>query len=465
MRPSGKIYTPCRLAPNFTPELPQMPAAFRSLSTTDNFLILQRQYTQQYSHIYFCRLKALRSSIESAARLKWPTVPVAEKMTEFPADGQRCIVIGTIYVENPSKPNILDEVALELHLKNRTSHGPAENSLLKVAGNTYLVEDEFGRCQLELGGCSQREVTLMTGVSVALLGFERASDGVFCVEDVCAAGVPAQPPARPRSPIAVAMLCGVSYGSDATLDAQLVMHQLTSTPLDCILVVGSVLREPPQYEDTEQRMRFGAINYRLDTTHFSSFSETIKWTLQENNCDRIVLVPGLGDPTNASIPQQPIPVGIFPGCHRYWEEGRLVLATNPALFLLDQVRFLVLPSQSVNDAKWYTGLDSLDTEAAFQVIATILRCRHLAPTAPDSICCYPSFERDPFVLAPESSFPQVVVCGGQAEFAYRQVEGIHVILLPDFLQSRQSVVARMDASGSLDFRKINLVHRFSDSHP
>jgi DNA polymerase delta subunit 2 len=49
-----------------------------------------------------------------------------------------------------------------------------------------------------------------------------------------------------------------------------------------------------------------------------------------------------------------------------------------------------------------------------------LRWRHLAPTAPDTLTCYPFADDDPFVL---EACPHVYVAGNQPEFATRVATG------------------------------------------
>lgn len=47
-----------------------------------------------------------------------------------------------------------------------------------------------------------------------------------------------------------------------------------------------------------------------------------------------------------------------------------------------------------------------------------LRCRHLAPTAPDTLTCYPYTDADPFIV---STTPHIYFAGNQPEFATRLV--------------------------------------------
>jgi DNA polymerase delta subunit 2 len=71
-----------------------------------------------------------------------------------------------------------------------------------------------------------------------------------------------------------------------------------------------------------------------------------------------------------------------------------------------------------------------------------LRWRHLAPTAPDTLWCYPYFEKDPFVL---QKSPHIYVIGNQPDYGTMLVEDekgqpIRIIMVPRFVQSQTIVV-------------------------
>ena len=50
----------------------------------------------------------------------------------------------------------------------------------------------------------------------------------------------------------------------------------------------------------------------------------------------------------------------------------------------------------------------------------MLDWRHIAPTAPDTLHCYPFADNDPFVLA---QTPHVFFVGGQPEFKTKMMTG------------------------------------------
>ena len=80
-----------------------------------------------------------------------------------------------------------------------------------------------------------------------------------------------------------------------------------------------------------------------------------------------------------------------------------------------------------------------------------LQWRHVAPTAPDTLWCYPYLTTDPFIL---HQTPDVLVFGCQPEFASRLVSSTdlgeqgderkcRVVLVPNFEDSGTCVLVNM----------------------
>lgn len=74
------------------------------------------------------------------------------------------------------------------------------------------------------------------------------------------------------------------------------------------------------------------------------------------------------------------------------------------------------------------------------MLERLLRWRHLAPTAPDTLAAYPYFDADPFIL---DACPHVFFAGGQPAFATALVEqggdgsgapaaSVRVVAVPNF---------------------------------
>lgn len=92
--------------------------AYQSLHAFD--LDKQRPYQQQYADLYFLRLTKIKPAVDQMASSAWEgTVIGGEevKRVERVLDvrqGELCWVGGTVYMEMPLKPNILDDVSKDV---------------------------------------------------------------------------------------------------------------------------------------------------------------------------------------------------------------------------------------------------------------------------------------------------------------------------------------------------------------
>jgi len=196
------------------------------------------------------------------------------------------------------------------------------------------------------------------------------------------------------------------------------------------------------------------------------------------------LLAGASDPSGTLLPQQPLPRAMF-GSVKNIDTFRC--ETNPAWIGLEgeieqssteteskkppsrtsQTKkrgkrrgLLVHSGQAVEDMFKY--VPSPPTSRLDLAAATIL-WRHCAPTAPDTLWCYPYFTEDPFSLG---HTPDIYAVGCQPEFATRIVnsqdsddvggeeEGerrCRVVLIPTFKDSGTLVLVNMR---SLDVRTV-----------
>lgn len=149
------------------------------------------------------------------------------------------------------------------------------------------------------------------------------------------------------------------------------------------------------------------------------------------------LMPGPRDPSNVSLPQQPIHPCLLPSACCYSTFHR---ATNPHTFAVDGVEFLGTSGQNVDDLfRYSTGEDRL------AMMARTLEYRHLAPTAPDTLGCYPYWDREPFILR---ASPHVLFCGNQPAFGERTVRGpggqeVKLVALPRFRAAGEVVLLNL----------------------
>jgi DNA polymerase delta subunit 2 len=125
------------------------------------------------------------------------------------------------------------------------------------------------------------------------------------------------------------------------------------------------------------------------------------------------LMPGRNDPSNAALPQQPLHACLLPHAARYI--ATLARVTNPHECALDGVRILGTSGQNVDDLYRCT-----DTEARLGLLASTLAWGHLAPSAPDTLACYPFHDRDPFLVG---ATPHILFAGNQPAYATQLLRG------------------------------------------
>lgn len=147
------------------------------------------------------------------------------------------------------------------------------------------------------------------------------------------------------------------------------------------------------------------------------------------------LMPGEFDPSNCMLPQQPIHHCLFPDSAPC---GSFKCVTNPYEFYIEDRLILGTSGQNVTNIQKYSKienpLDALESLAKWSI---------LAPTAPDTLPCYPYYDKDPFIIR---QCPHVLFAGNAPEFQTSIFQGIfkisntysnrirvHIIFFGDFL--------------------------------
>ncbi len=79
-----------------------------------------RQYQQQFADMYFLRLTEIKPAVEQVASASFGSLVVGgepAKKVERVLDvrqGELCWVAGTVYMDMPEKPNVLDDVSKDV---------------------------------------------------------------------------------------------------------------------------------------------------------------------------------------------------------------------------------------------------------------------------------------------------------------------------------------------------------------
>ena len=148
------------------------------------------------------------------------------------------------------------------------------------------------------------------------------------------------------------------------------------------------------------------------------------------------LMPGDYDPANNILPQQPLHRCMFPQAYRY---PTMQCTTNPYQCCVEDVQIVGHSGQPVNNIFSYS-----DMSDRLRILTNTLSWGHLAPTAPDTLHCYPYYEEDPFVL---DYCPHVYFSGNQPKYQTKLLEmnerKVRVICVPRFATTQTCVLLNL----------------------
>ncbi|KAL1351383.1 hypothetical protein HN51_015296 [Arachis hypogaea] len=391
---------------------------------------------QQYSQIYFARLHLMRTLLYSLVSQWKPQTPVCTVLGL--EQGKECVIVGTLYKHMKLKPCILDEYSKE------RSAVPLVRPHNFMHDDDYLVlEDESGR--VKLGGDIISPSVFVTGIVVALHGKETGA-GDFSVLEVLEAGLPPQIefPLKSREDKYIVLVSGLNVGSSDSnpLQLQLFIDHITghlgdekeqsiASQIVHVVIAGNSIGIPR-----------GLVNgQNLASKDLSRIAEPIKeLDILLNQIAAglpLDIMPGPNDPANFSLPQQPLHRCLFPGSAAY---NTFRSCTNPHSFEIDNIRFLGTSGQNVDDLEKYS-----DAKDKLEFMERTLRWRHLAPTAPNTLGCYPYTDSDPFFI---ESCPHVYFVGNQDKYESRVIKGsegqfVRLISVPKFSESGVAVVVNL----------------------
>ncbi|KAK9122657.1 hypothetical protein Sjap_012259 [Stephania japonica] len=406
-------------------------------SLDERFEIQNEKYGgQQYSQIYFARLHYMRSVLYSLIPNWKPQLPVCT-ILEL-EEGKECIIVGTIYKHMKLKPCILDEYS-----KERSTVPIVKPHNFMHPDDHLVLEDESGR--VKLSGDVLSPSTFVTGIVVALHGKETDA-GDFLVLDILEAGLAPQIELSldSREEKYVVFVSGLSVGDNSSnpLHFQLLVDHITghlgdekeqaiASQIVRVVIVGDSVEIP-----------HGILNgQNLGSKELSRLSEPTKeldiFITQLAAAVPLDIMPGPNDPANFSLPQQSLHRCLFPGASTY---NTFTSCTNPHLFELDGVSFLGTSGQNVDDLEKYS-----DAKDKLEFMERQLRWRHIAPTAPNTLECYPFTDRDPFFM---ESCPHVYFVGNQNKYESRLLKGsegqiVRLICIPKFCKTGVAVALNL----------------------
>ncbi|ORX79900.1 hypothetical protein LY90DRAFT_447324, partial [Neocallimastix californiae] len=303
---------------------------------------------------------------------------------------------------------------------------------------------------------------LYIGAVIGVLGLEN-KHGDFELLDYCLPGYPERIPhsimkmeveeegeGEKDEPKYIAFLSGIEIGNEAynSLKTQLLFEYLTGE-LGCIadqvhasqiirvIFAGNLITK---YKRTKEEIKnarlYGHFNCKSSTDYQEYLKQLDRLLSTVSSCVPIDIMPGDNDPVNRSFPQQPLHSSFFKETNL---SDACQMATNPHYCEIDHLNILGTSGQNIKDQNQEKEMKK---ETPIDMLERTLKWQHMAPTAPDTLTCYPFKENDPFVI---ESLPDVYFVGNQRRFAQRLIEGPNhtktkLIMIPSFLQTHQLVL-------------------------
>ena len=378
-----------------------------------------------------------------------------------------------------------------------------------------ILEDESGR--VAIGGELTAHVDqLVSGIMVVLRG-SMGTDGRFHASEMLSMGMAGLNSVKPSKPMSlppstpvppnpqatyVMLVSGLSIGggnAKASLQLQLLMDFLCgrlggdndialASRVARVIVCGNSVLSTEKLHITsgvggkEDRSWSGAANKataaKLAQENMAPIREFDTLLAQALMTVPIDLMPGSDDPGIFTLPQQPLHPCLLPQSTRF---SSLSLVTNPyevslnGLLLTghsgapvaDIARQTSINAQvaeqmqvdaagEVSDVQIATQARQVATKHYLQILHDTYKWGHMAPTAPDSLPCYPfASDRngealdDPFVLSAKR-MPHVLFSGNAPGFATdagTTLDGhaYRVICVPRFGETGTAVLLDLDS--------------------
>lgn len=381
----------------------------------------------------------MRKNIVAGAKRKWGSDVIIRKLFEL-KNNEKCCIVGTFYKHMELKPNILQEISEEHNLIPQ----PKKDKYVSDS-DTLILEDELQRICL-VGNINIQKAC--TGMVAAVLGEEKES-GKFHVEDTCFMHLnqPAPFPTLEEDRY-IFFISGLGLGQEGKnlmglqLMVDLITGQLGSQEEQekYSKVIRVILAGDGLSYDTQDKTVLNTAKYlsrKVQATTVEGVKELDDVLTQLVSNVAVDIMPGEFDPTNGILPQQPLHRCMFPQANIY---KTLNCVTNPYDAKVDGFRILGTSGQAITDIYQYTT-----NENRLEILEETLKTGHIAPTAPDTLACYPFLKEDPFIL-PE--IPHVYFAGNQSKFESKLWEdeaGRKCLLLtiPRFSQTQSGVMLNL----------------------
>lgn len=416
----------------------------------------------QYAHAMHARLGKAKARMEEAAVAKWGAEKALEclavsaeaaqvQLRHLQAGGDqpdakqaeapKAVVVALLSKEMRLRPSALDDA---LGGKAGASKLLGTGKKFVDAEDALYLEDDTGRLKVSADSDKLKPANHTNGVVVACLVRARPAapdvvdvDDVMYLGDVAPDRAPAAAPMATDSPEAapafVLLVSGLSVGTADPARLGLLVDFVagavgdadTAARIAHVVIAGNSVAKASDEGSSAD----------TDVANLAALDALLARLAALVPCD---VMPGPDDPAAYALPQPPMHTCMLPAATA---SPGLSLRGNPLSIDVtpdvgSAVTFLGHAGQPVDDAWRY-----LDEESRLEVLASTLRWRHLAPTAPDTLVAVPDGGTD--ALAMEATPPAVLFAGNQPEFATRMEGATRLVCVPSYAATGAAVLVNI----------------------
>ncbi|KAH3661869.1 hypothetical protein OGAPHI_006048 [Ogataea philodendri] len=449
-----------------------------------------RSYGNQFNKIYGQRVKKLKSRCLKMANAKWKQETINDTRVVYVnkildvKSMTPSYTIGTVFMDMKYKPNILEDVSNNVYGAEDVKSSADLSKLDQIRAQAYsdpqndqvMLEDESGR--MILAGEILDNILLVTGVVVGVLGME-VDPGIFTVVDVVYPEAGAQIPRSVQNTgNKLLFISGLHINPESNLALveilkEYLMGELDTAPetIEFLKSITEVVLagDSIKCSDKSDQVVLEKDKYReLNKSNYDAdaLKQLDRFVSELLNSVPVTIMPGDSDPSESSLPKQPLHPSFFSSAGQFTNFKR---ATNPTWFEIDGLRLLGTSGENINDIFKYfipnlevdlsessAGTDSpvkseIINESRIKLLEATLHWQNIVPTAPDTLTCYPYETEDPFSL---DETPHVYFVGNQPKFetseltlfsAKNSPATVRIVCVPDFSETGQVAVLDMDS--------------------
>jgi len=399
---------------------------------------------QQYFSLYKHRLQTLRPSLKQNIRQQWgENVKICNHISDCQKSARdNVVIIGTLFKDMKKKQNPL----LELEQENtanleasttadddhKTERSVSSLMGLHISNSDFLVlEDENSSIKLS-GDCFKKH-KLVTGLVMAIRGCINHKTGYFLSTDYLFCDLPPitainTSPSSLCNDKYVALVSGLEMSemeSTHSANIELLFNYLSgyvgdtanshdvSSSICRVLFVGNLISE--EVPDEDENVFYDTAFKKNEEIKIRSMDSRLKqldaWMAQLSATVNVDVMPGIDDPSDDLLPQQPFHRCLFPRSSNLSTFRRV---SNPYCISIENRVFLGSAGQNFRDMMKHSQLNMIEA------MELSLRARVIAPTAPDTLSCFPFKSYDPFVI--DKQCPHVYFCGNNDAFRYKMIK-------------------------------------------